>query len=100
MTRKHAEAAVIGAITEIQEMSGRECIDISGTTIPICGVPGFDSLNGLEATVEIAEHLKMEIPNETNIFTNEAGDQALTVSQIANRLLEIAGSSEVVAHAK
>ena len=98
MTRKQAEAAVIGAIAEIQEMSGWERLDISGKTIPICDVPGFDSLNGLEATVEIAAHLKMEIPNETSIFTNEAGDRALSVCEIAGRLMEIAGSSEGVTH--
>lgn len=98
MTRKQAEAAVIVAITGIQEMSGRECLDISGKTVPICDVPGFDSLNGLEATVEIAANLKMEIPNETNIFTNEVGDRALSVCEIADRLLEITGSGEGVAH--
>ncbi len=98
MTRKQVEAAVIGAIAEIQEMSGRECLNIDAKTIPICDVPGFDSLNGLEATVEIAGRLKMEIPNETNIFTNEAGDRALSVCEIGDRLMEIAASSEGVAH--
>lgn len=98
MTRKQAEAAVIGAIAEIQEMSGRECLDICEKTVPISDVPGFDSLNGLEATVEIAARLKMEIPNETNIFTNETGDRALSVCEIGDRLMEIAGSSEGVAH--
>ena len=100
MTRQQAEAAVIGAIVEIQEMSGRECLNIGANTKPIGDVPEFDSLNAFEATVEVAARLRMEIPNEANIFINEAGDRVLSVREIAGRLMEIAENSEGVAHGK
>lgn len=100
MTREQAEATVIGAITEIQEMSGRECLGISAITKPIGDVPGFDSLNALEATVEVAARLTMDIPNEANIFITEDGDRALSVREIAGRLMEIAERSEGVVHGK
>ena len=100
MTRQQAETAVIGAIAEIQKMSGRECLDIGPKTKPIGDVPGFDSLNALEATVAVAARLRMDIPNEPNIFINEAGDARLSVREIADRLREIAETSEGVTHAK
>ncbi len=100
MTRLQAEAAVIGVIAEIQEMSGRECLNISAKTKPIGDVPGFDSLNAFEATVAIAARLRMDIPNEANIFINEAGDASLSVREIAGRLMGIAETSEGVTHAK
>ena len=100
MTREQAESAVIGVIVEIQEMSGRECFDIGAKTKPIGDVPGFDSLNAFEATVAVAARLKMDIPNEANIFINKAGDAAISVREIAGRLMEIGETSEVVAHGK
>ncbi len=100
MTRQQAEAAVIEVVAEIQEMSGRECLDIGAKTKPIGDVPGFDSLNAFEATVAVAARLRMDIPNEANIFINDAGDAALSVREIAGRLMEIAENSEGVAHGK
>ncbi len=100
MTRQQAEAAVIGVIVEIQEMSGRQCFNIGSNTKPIGDVPEFDSLNAFEATVYGAARLRMDIPNEENIFTNEAGDRARSVREIAGRLMEIAESSEGVVHDK
>lgn len=100
MTREQAESAVIQVIVEIQEMSGRECLEIGAGTKPIGDVIGFDSLNALEATVAVAARLGMEIPNEANVFINEAGDAALSVREIAGRLMEIAKTSEDVTYGK
>ena len=100
MTRQEAEAALVSVIGEIQEMSGRESLEIGTKTKPIGDVPGFDSLNGLEATVGVAARLRMDIPNEANIFINKAGDTALSVEEIAGRIMEIAQSSEGATHGK
>lgn len=100
MTRQEAETALTSVIVEIQEMSGRDYDDIGPGTKPIGDVPGFDSLNGLEATVEVAARLKMNIPNEANIFTNKAGDQALSLREIGDRLIEISKESEETTRAK
>lgn len=100
MTRLQAEAAVIGVIAKIQEMSGRECPKITGKTIPIGDVPGFDSFNALEAKEEVAARLRMDSPGDANIFINEAGDAALSVREIAGRLMGIAETSEGITHAK
>ncbi|MCH8243606.1 MAG: hypothetical protein IH897_13490 [Planctomycetes bacterium] len=100
MTQETAEAAVIEVIVEIQEMGGLEACGINAETKPIGDVPGFDSLNACEATVAVAARLRMDIPNEANIFINKAGDTALSVEEIAARIMEIAQSSEGATHGK
>ena len=88
MTRQQAQDAVIKAIGEIQKMSGRKCPKITGNTIPIGGVPGFDSLNGLEAIVLIDERLGIETPTDARWFTNATGQTAIPVSEIAQRIVD------------
>lgn len=100
MTRQQAEAAVIGAIVEIQEMSGRERVKITGKTIPIGAVPGFDSLNGLEATILIDQRLGIETPNDARLFTNDTGQKAIPVSEIAQRIVDFVESGEGNVHVK
>lgn len=39
MTRQQAEVAVIESIVEVQEMSGRECPEITAETVPIGAFP-------------------------------------------------------------
>lgn len=73
---------VIEVLTELQEMSGREAIPISSSTCPIGDLDGFDSLNGVEATVELSERLGFDVP-AINAFVDETGTKALTVAEIA-----------------
>lgn len=100
MTRQQAEAAVINAISEIQEMSGRECPEITGETVPIGDVPGFDSLNGLETTILIDQRLGIETPDDARLFTNDTGQRAIPVSEIAQRIVDFVESREGIAHVK
>ena len=100
MTRERAEAALIGVIAHIQEMSGRECPEITGETVPIGDVPGFDSLNGLEATILLDEQLQIETPDDARLFTNETGRKAIPVSEIAQRIVDFVESGEGRIHVK
>ncbi len=100
MTRQQAEAAVIGAILEIQEMSGRECPKITGETVPIGDVPEFDSLNGLEATMLIDQCLEIETPDDARLFTNDTGQRPIPVSEIAQRIVDFVENGEGSAHVK
>ncbi len=94
MTLQQAIDAVIDAIVEIQEMSGRECPGITGKTIPIGDVPGFDSLNGLEATILIDQRLGIETPNDARLFTNDTGQRPIHVGGIARRIVDFVESGE------
>ena len=100
MTRQQAEDAVIAVIAEIQEMSERKCPKITGTTIPIGDIPGFDSLNALEAASQIDRRLGIETPNDARLFTNNTGQRPIPVSEIAQRIVDLVESAEGNAHVK
>ena len=83
----HAEvvSVLLDVLTSIQQNSGRDIAAISGDTCPVGDLDGFDSLNGVEATVELADRLGIEISG-TSVFVNESGTKALSVTEVAERL--------------
>lgn len=86
MTQVELEDLLISAVANIQKMSGREEIAISADTVPLDDLPGFDSLNGVEATVEVIEQL--ELPLEANnIFV--ADEKPLSIRDVARKLAEL-----------
>ena len=95
MIEREVRDQVVDVIKEIQQRSGRQQVDIKGGTQPIEGVPGFDSLNGLEATVELSGRLGFEIPGSINLFVNPEGNKALSVKEIANRIVGLRKKEEV-----
>lgn len=84
----HAEvvSVLLDVLTCIQQNSGRDIAAISGNNCPIGDLDGFDSLNGVEATVELADRLGIEISG-TSVFVNESGTKALSVTEVAERLI-------------
>ena len=86
MTPQELQNIVCEVLVEIQTQSGREVARVDGRTRPIGGLLGFDSLSGLEATVELSQKLECEIPEDVNLFVNEAGTRALRVEEVARRL--------------
>jgi acyl carrier protein len=80
---------IADVLKEIQSMSGRTPVPISATTCPIGDLADFDSLNGVEATIELSDRLGIEIPG-VNGFVNEQGTKALTISEIADRICSVA----------
>ena len=87
MTRNEVVKIVIEKVTEIQEISDREKVLISDNTIPIGGLPEFDSMNGVELAAMIDEDLS--IGDVGNLCASKDGERALTVGEIADRILEI-----------
>ena len=53
----------------------------------IGGVPGFDSLSGIAATVRLEHELGLDI-KEDNIFLTPSGKDARTVDQVVDLLFE------------
>ncbi|MDA8563900.1 hypothetical protein N9L06_05555 [Mariniblastus sp.] len=74
---------MIHVLDQLQKDSGRKGSIISATTCPIGDLDQFDSLNGVEATVEIADKLDVDLPG-VSVFVNETGTRALNVSEIAD----------------
>ncbi len=93
MSLKDIEQIIIDVLNEIQIISGRETIPMSSATCAIGDLPGFDSLNGIEATLDISTKLGYDFDVD-NLLVAEEGHRALTIGEIAERardLMEKAG---------
>lgn len=88
MTKTEAQEAIIGTLSTLQALSGRQCGVITPKTRPIGHLEGFDSLNGIEATCELARHLGIGLDDTENIFVDETGRRSLVVEEVAERICE------------
>lgn len=78
---------IIDVVSDIQTHSGRRSIGLTGKSRPIGDLPGFDSLNGIEATTELTHRLGREFSDE-NLLIDETSNRALTIEEIATRIYE------------
>lgn len=92
MNQAEIEQMLIKVVCGIQEQSGRAHIPVSGGTRPILDMEGFDSLNGVEATVDVIVQLELEL-EFNNVFV-DAG-QALTIEEAAKRICTCASKKAV-----
>jgi len=88
MDRKKVIEVVIEKLTEIQTISDREKAAISEDTVPIGDLAEFDSMNGVEFASMIDE--VFNIGDVGNLCASKDGKKAITVGEIADRILEIA----------
>jgi len=86
MTKADAINKVVGAVRMIQEMSGLPVGDLTEATIPIGGVVGFDSLNGVEVAVIVGATNTRGL---VNICVSDDGRRALSVGEIADSLIRL-----------
>lgn len=84
MNQTEIEQMLIDIVCNLQELSGREKVEISAGTRPIEDVPGFDSLNCVEATIDAVDKLDKNL-DFNNVFFDD--NKALTIQQAAVRLL-------------
>jgi len=83
MNQTEIERMLIAVVCELQQLSGREIVTVSSKTRPVLDMPGFDSLNGVEATVGALDRLNLDL-DFNNVFVEN--DKALTIQQAAARL--------------
>lgn len=87
MKREELIKAILDTLIQIQKISGREVPpDMDSRTRPIGGLPGFDSLSGLELTVMLPEEIEWE---GRNLCVSDDGKKALNVGEIVGRLLQV-----------
>lgn len=84
MNQTEIEEMLINIVCNLQELSGREKVEVSAGTSPIEDVPGFDSLNCVEATIEAIDRLEKDL-DFNNVFFDD--NKSLTIQQAAVRLL-------------
>jgi acyl carrier protein len=85
MDKATIRAAVVAAITKVQDASGRPPPDMSGNVVPIGDLDAFDSLSGVEATVLIEKELGCEL-SQGSAFVTPDGRKALTISGVVDRV--------------
>lgn len=88
MNLEQAQKVIIEVLGEIQTISGRILTPMSSTTCPVGDLPGFDSLNGIEATLQISEKLGYDFPSD-NLLVDDTGHRALTISKVAERVCQL-----------
>lgn len=79
--------ALINAVTEIQESSGRPMPVISGATRPLSDLAGFDSLNAVEVSFLLSEHFQCEI--DSNLLLSTGVGKHLTIDEATEQLTQI-----------
>lgn len=87
MNQLEIEQILIKTVSAIQEQSGRDFSPIDASTCPLDDLEDFDSLNGVEATVDVFGELQLEL-ELNNIFCE--GDQSLSIAQAAKRIVDMA----------
>ncbi len=85
MNQTEIEKMLIAIVCRLQELSGREKVPVTAKSKPLLDMPGFDSLNGVEATVEIFDELKLDL-GFNDVFVAEDKNKALTIREAAVRL--------------
>lgn len=86
MTNAEVETALIAAIRDCLEASGKAVDEITSETIPLANLKGFDSLCAVEVLVEIEARLGLSA--ESDVFMDGPGSKASkrTIKEIAEVL--------------
>ncbi len=85
MGRREVTDTLIAAIVEIQKMSGDEVPRLGPDTVVVNGIPGFDSLRGLELSVAMGG--VYNVGEGVNICVSGDGKRALTIAEITDKLM-------------
>jgi hypothetical protein len=87
MDRKEILNLIMKVFGDYQEISGQEATSITEDTVPIGGLPGFDTMNEVELIVMLSEHLPL--PLNIRLCVSDDGKKALSIREMVNHLLEI-----------
>jgi len=85
MTQIEIEDLLIKTVVVVQRQSGREEKPVTRDTQPFDDLQDFDSLNGVEVTVDVMEQLEIDL-TFNNVFVDD--ERPLTIKQAAERLME------------
>ena len=86
MTKHEIRERVIKRLREIQELSGREIPEIVDSMVPIGGLPGFDSHNDLEISVDLA--IEFDLPDNFRVCVSEDGTKPLSIGEIVEKIIK------------
>jgi acyl carrier protein len=93
-TRGDIASELINAIKECLAASGRTIGAIRGDQCPLTTIKDFDSLCGIEVTVDLQERLGVHLEDNVFVQTNSAGSKARTFDQVVDALVTAAKSGD------
>lgn len=85
MTQLEIELLIIKSVTELQEHSGREPVVVTSDMTPLEDLEDFDSLNGVEVTVDVFEKMQLDL-EFNNVFLLDS--KVLSIKEAAARIGE------------
>jgi hypothetical protein len=85
-TLKEKLIAILG---QIQVDSGLECPPLTGATKPVENLPRFDSKVWPVATTILATEIGASIPNDVNIFVDDATKLPRSIDETATFVCEL-----------
>jgi len=91
MQRSQVYQVVTGAISKVQSASGNTS-QVNGSTCPMGGLSGFDSMNAVEVACDISVGVGCEVP-DMKLFFNSARNPR-TVNEIVDAVCELVEQSE------
>ena len=80
---------LIAVLDQIQADSGLECPPLTGATKPIDNIPKFDSKVWPVATTILSIETGARIPNDVNIFVDEATKLPRSIDEAAAFVCEL-----------
>jgi acyl carrier protein len=80
-TKDKLTLLVLDVLNSIQTASGRPCRPLTNDSRPLRDLDGFDSLNGLEATVKLERRLGCTF-SATGVFVNTGATRALRLREV------------------
>ncbi len=80
---------LIAVLGQIQVDSGLECPQLTGETKPVESIPKFDSKVWPVATTILATEIGASIPNDVNIFIDEATKLPRSIDDISAFVSEL-----------
>lgn len=87
MEVESVEALLIKAINAVEKASGRMPSKLDSGMRPIGDLKDFDSLNGVEVTIEVSTSLGADVPFN-DVFIDDKKGRSLTIAQSARRLAQ------------
>jgi hypothetical protein len=82
-------ARLIETLAGLQSMAGREFRHISDDTVPFDDLPGFDSVNGVEAAVMFSELVSVEV--DSLAFVSHRSGHHLSIRETVETVIATYG---------
>ena len=89
-SRTEISGELTAAIKTCLEASGRKLPPLRGDQCPLTAIAGFDSLCGIEVTVELQEKLGVRLDDNIFVQSNNGRARARTFDQIVDVIVAVA----------